>query len=121
MQEVLIELKNGWKGKVTVEVPLHHERMMVIADVGAGRMMGTSAIKSPEDRAKSFEVNMPILGKVYDKARKLIQSVDLKGPDDQECKDQQTMETHPDLQDCWIILASQYLEGFGPGKKKSRR
>lgn len=119
--DVPVELKNGWKGKVTMEIPLSHQRMAVMAQVGAGRMMGSKDVKTKADKERSFEVNLPILAKAYDEARKLIRSVDLTGPGEKKCTTQDEMETLSDLDEVWILVASQYLEGFGPGKTKSQR
>lgn len=121
--DLKIDLKNGWKGTVTLVMPRNSQRMMAIQRTGAHKMLGSKDIdkKNPADREKLFDVNVPILSRVYEEeVRKLVRKVDLKGPDGEHVTSQDVMETHPDLDDIFLSLAGDFCAGFGPKKKKGQ-
>lgn len=116
--QIVIDQKNGWKGIINVEIPLSHHRLCFIATLGANRMV-TASDKDTEARLKAMEINVPIMAKAYEEAKKYIRGVDLKNGEE-VVKDLDILECHPELDECWLLIASKYLEGYGPGKKKSR-
>lgn len=114
--EIPMDLENGWKGKVVVEVPLHHKRLAVLTTLKIQDLIPSSQVKTKADKDKAFRTNIPIMAQAYDHARELIREVDLTGPKGEKVTTQNEMETREELQHAWIIVASQYCEGFGPGK-----
>lgn len=116
------EKKVIWSGTIEMKVPLNHERMAVMAKHDVHRLkssQGKEAKKNRDIAETIFKNQVPILAGVYGEARVLIQSVQLKSVDGDEVNSLEEFETHPGLVHGFMIVASQYLEGFGPGKNKS--
>lgn len=114
----LESLEEGWQGSLVMEAPLHTERLKVISKAGFHRMQNPKA-GDEEKVDQLFGQQLPALLEVYAEARKHILEVNIVGPDGEVINDKDTFERHQATAACFAEVATAYMLGFGPGKKKS--
>lgn len=114
-------LENGWKGHLVLEAPLHTERLKVISQKKLHKLEGTGKKKGGGvDLDAVFDQQLPMLVDIYENhARKLIQEVAIVGPNGQKIDSVEDFDRHPATAQCFMEVATAYMMGFGPGKKKN--
>ena len=115
----LESLTDGWQGSLVMEAPLHTERLKVISKAGFHRMQNPKEGEEQDNVDRIFAQQLPALLEVYDNARKHILEVNIVGPDGEVINDINTFERHEATAACFSQIATAYMLGFGPGKKKS--
>ena|SRR3990167_621113 len=113
-------LPEGWQGSLVMEAPLHTERLKVISKAGFHKMGDPRKLEEGDKLGVLFEQQLPALIHVYEIARALIREVNIVGPEGQVIKTLDEFDRHEATAQCFAEVATAYLLGFGPGKKKSQ-
>lgn len=120
--EIEIETKSGWKGTVTLTVPLNHIRSLELQKAKTSKLVTSKQMKAfetEEERDAAADRNVEILSNVYGFARKYVEKVDITGPEGRKCESLEAFDTNSELGEAWQSIAIKYAVGFGPGKTKS--
>ena len=115
-----LELPEGFKGTVTVEIPPHQQRLRVLASTGGTKLKQQAEGATDAEKLELFEKNAPILLDVYEHARKVVAGcqvvhVQENGVEVVVAQSLDELERHPATSMAPLQIAAQYLAGYGPG------
>lgn len=109
----------GFKGQLEVTVPLHFERMTALSEARIGELYTGDAEENDTERNKKMiSQNIPIMASLYKKhVRSLIVGVSLANESGEKISSLEEFESHPDMTGGWLAITTEFIKGFGPGKK----